>query len=73
MSIVLHKPYLVKLSTKQRGEGVKNVLKTVHMVYELPLMVIYTLMLQKLSSSFENSEFCIYKSLNALITYLDFR
>ena len=35
MSILLHKPYFVKLSTK--GEGIKNVQKTVHMVYGWPI------------------------------------
>ena len=36
MSILLHKPYLVKWSTKGGG-GVKNVQKSVHMVYGRPL------------------------------------
>ena len=34
MSMLLHKPYLVKWSTK--GEGVTNIQKTVHMVYGCP-------------------------------------
>ena len=35
MFIFLHKPYLLKWSTK--GEGVKNVQKSVHKVYVRPL------------------------------------
>ena len=37
MSILLHKPYLVKLSTKGGG-GVKNAQNSVHMVYGRPLL-----------------------------------
>ena len=38
MSKIVHKPYLVKLSTKGGG-GVKNVQKSVHMIYEWPLSI----------------------------------
>ena len=40
MSILLHKPYLVKLSTKGGG-GVKNAQNSVHMVYGRPLSMKY--------------------------------
>ena len=36
ISMLQHKPYLVKWSTKGGG-GVKNLQKTVHMVYGCPL------------------------------------
>ena len=35
MTISLHKPYLVKVTTK--GEGVKNTQKFDHVVYKSPL------------------------------------
>ena len=39
MSILLHKPYQVKWSTK--GKVVKKVQNSVHMVYEWPLTQLY--------------------------------